>query len=704
MPAPRKSTTPHLERSRLRPQNELMRDDLDLHKLLVYFKSKIKFDAVDRVTGARVIRTIEGASTMEISLIDPDRAILRSGLLNNKLDIQVDGLWFRLVKIEKDGNNLTMTFEDREVAILRLYTKLKFAHRSKTTRAEFVNNLIREPKEFKPKVPVVIPELHTPQPIEASADMPGETESVLGRDYGIPTQTAHGGAFVPGVTDFPKVTTNYVPGVTDFPGASTRVAGAGEVLTVKGEPASREQIKNANTILAVGSSMGMNRKLLVCAIMTAITESTLHNLSGGDLDSVGLFQQRESWGSYNERHDPATAAHLFYTAANRMDKLEPTVPYWVLCADVQRPREDLRLEYGKYRMEGERFTTAFGVPGGTAASQNLSNSQPVTDQDFIFYRGDPKTGSSGAATRWEPTENSWAAIQRMANEVKWRAFFVSGRFYFIAEDDLFKSRPIVTINEDTSGIESIDGDLDTNKRNAQLSITARIGRWSAPPGSVIVIKDMGPWNGRWLVTEFTRSLFDTQAEITIKKPEPRLPEPQENNFSAPGGWGQPVPDPTSVSTDQATFGGIPQTDGSRNAVVQVAEAALRVEQSDHYNYEQIRPYPASLFSASAHSRGIDCSAFATLVYKEAGAPDPNDFGYNGGGNTVSLAARGVWVFTPDIGDLVFYGGTKSAPGHVGVYVGAGKVIEIGSDKGILKVDVGYRTDIVGYKRYLEPTL
>ena len=48
--------------------------------------------------------------------------------------------------------------------------------------------------------------------------------------------------------------------------------------------------------------------------MTALTESTLHNVDHGDLagpDSRGLFQQRDSWGSATVRMDPASATGLF---------------------------------------------------------------------------------------------------------------------------------------------------------------------------------------------------------------------------------------------------------------------------------------------------------------------------------------------------------------------------------------------------------
>jgi cell wall-associated NlpC family hydrolase len=51
----------------------------------------------------------------------------------------------------------------------------------------------------------------------------------------------------------------------------------------------------------------------VVAVTTALQESTLQNLTWGDRDSVGIFQQRAGWGSFGERTDPATASTMFYT-------------------------------------------------------------------------------------------------------------------------------------------------------------------------------------------------------------------------------------------------------------------------------------------------------------------------------------------------------------------------------------------------------
>ena len=46
-------------------------------------------------------------------------------------------------------------------------------------------------------------------------------------------------------------------------------------------------------------------------------ESTLHNIAFGDRDSVGLFQQRDAWGSFEERMDPATSATMFYSGGRQ---------------------------------------------------------------------------------------------------------------------------------------------------------------------------------------------------------------------------------------------------------------------------------------------------------------------------------------------------------------------------------------------------
>lgn len=77
-----------------------------------------------------------------------------------------------------------------------------------------------------------------------------------------------------------------------------------------------EQVANAATIAAVGLRRGVPQRGLVVALATAWQESKLENLSGGDRDSIGLFQQRPSqgWGKPEQIADPRFAANAFFTA------------------------------------------------------------------------------------------------------------------------------------------------------------------------------------------------------------------------------------------------------------------------------------------------------------------------------------------------------------------------------------------------------
>src|SRR5579863_2836609 len=76
-----------------------------------------------------------------------------------------------------------------------------------------------------------------------------------------------------------------------------------------------DQGQNAAIIAAVGRKMGLPDHAATVALATALQESQLRNLPYGDLDSVGLFQQRPSqgWGTRQQLLDPVYAATAFYT-------------------------------------------------------------------------------------------------------------------------------------------------------------------------------------------------------------------------------------------------------------------------------------------------------------------------------------------------------------------------------------------------------
>lgn len=81
-------------------------------------------------------------------------------------------------------------------------------------------------------------------------------------------------------------------------------------------PLELAQAANAATIAAVGKRDGIEDHGVTVALAAALQESKLHNLPNGDLDSVGLFQQRPSqgWGPASSLIIPSYAASAFYRA------------------------------------------------------------------------------------------------------------------------------------------------------------------------------------------------------------------------------------------------------------------------------------------------------------------------------------------------------------------------------------------------------
>lgn len=94
------------------------------------------------------------------------------------------------------------------------------------------------------------------------------------------------------------------------------ILGGGDkgAVSVPGLVDPADQVPNAKTIQATGVAMNISAQGQVVALATALQESGLRNLTYGDRDSLGLFQQRPSqgWGTANEILDPVHSSTKFY--------------------------------------------------------------------------------------------------------------------------------------------------------------------------------------------------------------------------------------------------------------------------------------------------------------------------------------------------------------------------------------------------------
>lgn len=95
-------------------------------------------------------------------------------------------------------------------------------------------------------------------------------------------------------------------------------------------PLNAEMRANAAVIVRVGQELGVPQYGIVIALATAMQESSLRNLSWGDRDSVGLFQQRPSsgWGTAADLQVPSHAARLFYDGRPGYTRGLLDIPGW----------------------------------------------------------------------------------------------------------------------------------------------------------------------------------------------------------------------------------------------------------------------------------------------------------------------------------------------------------------------------------------
>jgi len=96
----------------------------------------------------------------------------------------------------------------------------------------------------------------------------------------------------------------------------------GCTATVGGTPYTLavHQTGYAALISDISIQRGMPARAASIALATALQESKLRNIDYGDLDSVGLFQQRPSqdWGTVAQIMDPVYSTNAFYSALDKV--------------------------------------------------------------------------------------------------------------------------------------------------------------------------------------------------------------------------------------------------------------------------------------------------------------------------------------------------------------------------------------------------
>lgn len=129
---------------------------------------------------------------------------------------------------------------------------------------------------------------------------------------------------------------------------------------------SSEQLSNARKIADIGRRRGLNDSAIQIAIMTALAESEMRNITWGDRDSLGMFQQRPSqgWGTPQQVTNLDYSINKFYDAlqGTNWQRLNP----WAAAQAVQRSFDPSGSNYqARYATALKAYRDIQGQPVGS---------------------------------------------------------------------------------------------------------------------------------------------------------------------------------------------------------------------------------------------------------------------------------------------------------------------------------------------------
>jgi len=225
-----------------------------------------------------------------------------------------------------------------------------------------------------------------------------------------------------------------------------------------------DQAANAALIAAVAQGQGMSPRAVTIGLATALQESKLRNLSYGDRDSLGLFQQRPSqgWGTAEQVQDPLYAAAKFFEALAEVPGFEQ-MPITEAAQAVQRSAYP--EAYAAHEATARSFASALTghSPAGLACTFQPADLPGSAETFRMVHRaewGSPiatAIGSQVIITAGDPTQ-AWAsaawAVAKGAElgvdsvEVagqRWRR--TTGQWEALPEDQLPSAQVLVTMAE-----------------------------------------------------------------------------------------------------------------------------------------------------------------------------------------------------------------------------------------------------------------
>ncbi|CAB4894934.1 unannotated protein [freshwater metagenome] len=548
----------------IRPRSDTGVTAAALNKV-VLVGSYASADITDRVTSAPITATRTGAAVLTLEVSDPERTLVSAGrlfdreddlLLDDNIDVEVGGIWWRLMGLQPSDTGWTIALEDRLGAWLRRNTRPMRAVRGRVNRAAFIWRMYDRTGGGSD---LFVPELFDAQR-EAKSSRP---------------------------------TTSTDSSATSSAARSTgRGWPASKRPTVKGVRADDTQIRAIVDILTECARLNCSRRVTIATIMCATQESVMRPLNHGDTagpDSRGFFQQRAPWGPESVRRTATGSCRMFLTGG-RGGQAGWKQKHGSLrngAGNLDRMITAVQVSVGGYyRWEDEATKTvdAWLKAGGQGgASESSSRSTTTSETREIAYEFE--LGQDGKK------EDALTCANRLAGEVGWRHWVFANAGVYASDGELATAAVGLRIRREHPAV--LRGpDWKWEVRHTAQEATAEIIADRLPePGQVATIESEGPGSGRWLISSVTSDLarpidigrgrMALRCTVSLARPQSRKLEPANETKTTTTTTSSSA-EPGGGQSARGAAGDITTTGGAKGIVDQAARLAARAGGSRVY--------------------------------------------------------------------------------------------------------------------------
>lgn len=394
------------------------------------------------------------------------------------IDLNIDGIYFRLSGWECEDTTLILKFEDRVAVMLReMVGTLVSRERGQLTRAEFIVLLAREcERRFKVRIPVFCPEEKIVQAIRE------------------PVENAE---------------------VTDTKESAQKSVTASDGIKIGGSSANEAQLAQLNEALEAAEETKAPFKAQVAMFEVLIEEGDL-----GKETATGPFGLIGGSQYVKDPNDVKEAALAFLqtgfapgiTGAIDMARTHPHLTAAEIAQEIEVSSGGAQ-SFAQWREEAEHIVHVAGIVPGNEKTEGLAG--PVKTGAYAFTRG--------------PYENSWDCIQRLASEVSWYAFVRDNQLWYVSGNFLLAQGAALSLERGKNGIDWINPNVEIGARDsmAEVTVKGRASLWTVLPGQAVALKRVGPASTKWVVNSFKLDILDRSDAIQAKlqMPLPARPEP-----------------------------------------------------------------------------------------------------------------------------------------------------------------------------------